>query len=213
MKTKMLQTSANLYESARIFIKKLAKIGGDSWMPILILLLLMPALLSGDAPDDAWEEPTSTMVAGEFFAEVEIRDDLLAVNEYMMRVLVHPASEPWPNTAIPQIAEDADIRIKIKLRGVSVPSVLASRVRPMVETRRETVRFDEAMQFVWHLVDATDSLILSSPEVVLGAEMVMCDVYFELAGVRLSLAEVLVEAGHARYEPHDWGKRIVQGIR
>ena len=59
-------------------------------------------------------------------------------------------------------------------------------------------------------MEVTDHLILSNPEGVSGTEMVMCDVYFELAGVRLSLAEALVVAGHARYEPHDWGKRIVE---
>ena len=187
-------------------------------VPLLILLLLTPALLSGNGGDE--EEPagrsrelesapTEGNGAGEFFAEVEIRDDLLAVDEYMMRVQVHPVPTPWPQTQIPRTAFGADIQVLIKLRGVSVPRVTSSRDRPMAETRRETIRFDEAMRFVWHLMDATDHLILSNPEVVSGTEMVMCDVYFELAGTRLSLAKALVVAGHARYEPHDWGKRIV----
>ena len=188
--------------------------------PVLILLLLMPALLSGnggdeDEPADRGREskntpPTGTEEVGEFFAEVEIRDDLLAVDEYMMRVQVHPVQTPWPRTQIPRTAFGADIQVLIKLRGVSVPRVISSRDRPMAETRRETIRFDEAMRFVWHLMAATDHLVLSNPEVVSGTEMVMCDVYFELAGTRLSLAEALVVAGHARYEPHDWGKRVVQ---
>ena len=214
MKAKLLQTSANLHESTRIFIKKLARIGGDSWVSILFLLLLTPALLSGNGDDE--EEPVrtrgipaATEEAGEFFAEVEIRDDLLAVDQYMMRVQVHPVKTPWPQTQIPRTAFAADIQVMIKLRGVSVPRVISSRDRPMAETRRETIRFDEAMRFVWHLMDATDHLVLSNPEVVSGTEMVMCDVYFELAGVRLSLAKALVVAGHARYEPHDWGLRIV----
>ena len=218
MKAKLLQTSANLHESARIFIRKLARIGGDSWIPILFLLLLAPALLSGNGGDEQSVDrsresefaPTGEEGAGDFFAEVEIRDDLLAVDEYMMRVQVHPVKTAWPQTQIPRTAFAADIQVLIKLRGVSVPRVISSRDRPMAETRRETIRFDEAMRFVWHLMDATDHLILSHPEVVSGTEMVMCDVYFELAGVRLSLAEALVVAGHARYEPHDWGKRIVQ---
>ena len=219
MKAKLLQTSANLQESARIFISRLARIGGGSWIPILFLLLLTPALLSGNGGDE--EElagigresefaPTGTVDAGEFFAEVEIRDDLLAVDEYMMRVQVHPVKTAWPQTQIPRTAFAADIQVLIKLRGVSVPRIISSRDRPMAETRRETIRFDEAMRFVWHLMDATDHLILSNPEVVSGTELVMCDVYFELAGTRLSLAEALVVAGHARYEPHDWGKRIVE---
>ena len=224
MKTKLLQTSANLHESTRIIIKKLARIGGDSWIPILFLLLLTPALLSGNGGDeegkwtDAGREsentsPTGTEGGGEFFAEVEFRDDLLAVDQYMMRVQVHPVKTPWPQTQIPRTAFAADIQVMIKLRGVSVPRIISSRDRPMVETHRETIRFDEAMGFVWHLMDATDHLVLSNPEVVSGTEMVMCDVFFELAGVRLSLAEALVVAGHARYEPHDWGKRIVQSNR
>ena len=213
---------------------------------LLILLLLTPALLSGNGGDEELAStsresevaPTDGPDAGEFFAEVEIRDDLLAVDEYMMRVQVHPSPLPprkrggqtpptgsdtsrglakrdrelttWPQTQIPRTVFAADIQVLIKLRGVSVPRIISSRDRPMAETRRETIRFDEAMRFVWHLMEVTDHLILSNPEVVLGTEMVMCDVYFELAGVRLSLAEALVVAGHARYEPHDWGKRIVE---
>ena len=191
---------------------------------LLILLLLMPALLSGNGGDESVPIPVDKSRSiggvenvGEFFAEVEIRDDLLAVDEYMVRVQVHPVKTPpinreittWPQTQIPKTAFAADIRAMIKLRGVSVPSNLSPRHRPLVETRRETERFDNAMRFVWHLVDATDHLILSNPEVVSGTEMVRCDVYFELAGTRLSLAEALVVAGHARYEPHDWGKRVV----
>ena len=189
-------------------------------LPLILLLLLTPALLSGSAPDDKdWTDPrresestppTGTAGVGEFFAEVEIRDDLLAVDEYMMRVQVHPVSKPWPDTVIPHTAFEADIRTMIKLRGVSVPRIDRPKIRPMVETRRETTRFDEAMRFIWNLIDATDYLILQNPEGVSGTEMVMCDVYFELAGTRLSLAEVLVSTGHARYEPQDWGKRIVQ---
>ena len=185
---------------------------------LLVLLLLTPALLSGNGDDqqelagigrESEVAPTGTEAVGEFFAEVEIRDDLLAVDQYMMRVQVHPVKTPWPQTQIPKTAFVADIQVMIKLRGVSVPTVISSRDRPMAETHRETIRFDEAMRFVWHLMDATDHLILSNPVVVAGTEMVMCDVYFELAGVRLSLAEALVVAGHARYEPHDWGLRIV----
>ena len=200
------------------------------FFPLLILLLLTPALLSGDAPDDkgAWTSigresesnpPTGTAGVGGFFAEVEIRDDLLGVDEYMMRVQVYPVKPPpsgefsaWPQTQIPTTAFEADIRTMIKLRGVSVPRIDLPDIRPMVETRRETMRFDQAMGFVWNLIDATDYLILQNPEVVSGTEQVMCDVFFELAGTRLSLAEVLVSAGHARYEPHDWGKRIVEKI-
>ena len=159
-----------------------------SWIPILILLLLTPALLSGNGGDEELastgreSEFAPTEDAGEFFAEVEIRDDLLAVDEYMMRVQVHPVKTAWPQTQIPRTAFAADIQVLIKLRGVSVPRVISSRDRPMAETRRETIRFDEAMRFVWHLMDATDHLILSNPEVVSGTELVMCDVYFELAG-------------------------------
>ena len=190
-------------------------------VPLLILLLLTPALLSGNGGDEELASgsrelefaPTEGNGAGEFFAEVEIRDDLLAVDEYMMRVQVHPVPTPWPQTQIPRTAFGADIQVLIKLRGVSVPRITSSRDRPMAETRRETIRFDEAMRFVWHLMDATDHLILSSPEVVSGTEMVMCDVYFELAGTRLSLAKALVVAGHARYEPHDWGKRVVEPLK
>ena len=132
--------------------------------------------------------------------------NLLAVDEYMMRVQVHPVKTPWPQTQIPRTVFAADIQVLIKLRGVSVPRIISSRDRPMAETRRETIRFDEAMRFVWHLMDATDHLILSDAEVVSGTEMVMCDVYFELAGTRLSLAEALVVAGHARYEPPRLGE-------
>ena len=44
--------------------------------------------------------------AGEFFAEVEIRDDLLAVDEYMMRVQVHPT--PLNPPASPDVSRSSE---------------------------------------------------------------------------------------------------------
>ena len=189
---------------------------------LVMLLLLTPVLVSGNgmvaprsneergATLDDTEKGTSPPATGDFYAEVVSRDDLLAVNGFIARVRVHPATTVWPGTVIPQTAFDASIRIMIKVRGISVPTNLGSQDRPLVETRRETKRFMEAMTFVWDLMQVSDFLILHTPEGIQGTQHVACDVFFELANQRLSLAEVLVTAGHARYEPHDWGKRIVE---
>ena len=124
--------------------------------------------------------------------------------------------EGWPGTQIPYGAFDGEIRVMIKLRGVFVPSNLtdpidwdgvATRNRPLIETRRETERFDKAMRFVWNLIEATDYLILMNPERVEGTVHIVCDVFFDLAGERLSLAKALIEAGHGSASPRDWGKR------
>ena len=189
---------------------------------LMALLLLTPVLVSGNgtvaprsneergATLDDTESRTSLPAAGGFYAEVVSRDDLLAVNGFIARVRVHPTVEAWPGTVIPQTAFDASIRIMIKVRGISVPTNLGAHHRPLVESLRETQRFMEAMTCVWNLIQASDFLILHTPERVAGTQHVVCDVFFELAHQRLSLAEVLVTAGHARYEPHDWGKRMIE---
>ena len=182
----------------------------SSLIPILLLLILSPALVSGNGGglDEATDLPKPS--GGEFYAEVESRDDLLAVNGFIARVLVHPNAADWPETTITPKAFDASIRVMIKVRAISVPSNLQPRDRPIAETRRESERFDDAMRFVWNLIEATDGVILQNPSPVEGTQHVGCDVFFELSGMKLSFAETLVKAGHARYEPHDWGKRMVE---
>ena len=193
---------------------------GRSATHLIFLILLCPMLVSGSAPDEdapPLNPPASEgtkggregAMDGLFYAEVEIRDDLLAVNGFVADVLVHPTplKGGWPRTTIPIGDISGEVRTMVMIRGVSVPSHLASSNRPLIETRRERARFDEAIGFVWNIIQATDYLILTNPEPVSDTDHVVCDVFFDLAGMRLSLAKALVEAGHASYVDRDWGKR------
>ena len=192
---------------------------------IVIILMLNGVVMvvgngDGDSDDDDakaieryYQEnpehrPDPVTSRGEFFAVVEHRDDLHDVITYTVKVRVHPALEDWPDTAIASAALEASVVTDIQLRNLSVPSVHSSRDRPHPEVERELERYAASIDFLWSVIKASEYLILTNPERMGG--LIKCDAFINFGGVRLSLTEMLIEAGHALPTPvREWGKRLV----
>ena len=190
---------------------------------IIGILFCTPFLLSGSSPngdDDDWTSNGQEVErgSGEFYARVLHEHDVHDVNVYEAEVKVKPSTGEWPGVAIKnETIKETNIHTLIRIRGLSVPIDHGSRLRPHVVVEQEHQYFVDAMEFVWKVLSAHEYLILADPVLVesppgSGAMVTEVDAYLEVGGVRISLADTIVFAGHADVgtaSSHDWGKRQV----
>lgn len=187
---------------------------------IVVILLCTPYLLSGSSPgdDDTFFNEPKERGSGQFYARVLHRDDLHDVNLYEVEVKVTPSLGNWPGVTVQNdTIKETNVHTLIRIRGLATPVDHLSRLRPHVAVERERDFFVDAMAFVWKVVSAHEYMILSSPVLVespegSGALVTEVDAYLEIGGVRISLADIIVFAGHAHYggaSDHNWGIRNV----
>ena len=186
---------------------------------ILVAIIITVAFSSSDGDDPesyTWETSSDSdkVASGRFYAQFQYRDDLHQADVFQATVKVHPALAEWPGVEVK--AKDrifsTEIECLIEIRGISVPDYHADRSRPISKVDRELQRFDDAMDFLWKLLSEADYLILESPESLGDASPVYrCDVYLEIAGAEVSLAQAMIHAGHARpLQDWDWGAKHVE---
>ena len=189
---------------------------------IIVILLCSPFLLSGSSPgggDNDWDEnPKAQRGRGEFYARVLHEHDVHDVNVYEVEVKVKPSTGEWPGVSVSNVTiKETNIHTLIRLRGISTPADHLPRLRPHIAVEKEQDFFVDAMEFVWKVLSAHEYLILSSPVFLelppgSGAYVTEVDAFIEIGGVRISLADTIVFAGHAdkgTTGDHNWGVRDV----
>ena len=190
---------------------------------IIVILLFTPYFLSGDAPYDDFGDADSPLRSvergeGEFYARVLHEHDVHNVDIYETEVKVQPSTGNWPGVAVNNdTIKETNIHTLIRVRGLSVPIDHGSRLRPHVMVEQEHEYFTDAMEFVWRVLSANEYLILADPVLVespqgSGAMVTEVDAFIEVGGVRISLADTIIFAGHAhtgKAGDYDWGKRNV----
>ena len=190
---------------------------------IIVILFCTPFLLSGSSPNDDDDDWTSNgqeveRGSGEFYARVLHEHDVHDVNVYEAEVKVKPSTGEWPGVAISnETIKETNIHTLIRVRGLSTPADHLSRLRPHNVVERERVFFVNAMAFVWKVLSAHEYLILADPVLVespagSGAMVTEVDAYIEVGGIRISLADTIIFAGHAdagTAGSHNWGSRQV----
>ena len=193
------------------------------WGLVLLLFLmwvLMPCQFANSGSDEMGDIPESAEVVkpnpvkgdGVFFAEIEQLHDLHNPNFFEAVVKVSPGDE-WPGQTLTDTNYETNQRYWIKIRGIDVPAVNESRNKPHVEMRRHRRRFERAMDFVWKILSASEYMVLGQPELQKETGSYFCDVYVDLGGQRLSLADMMVDKGHALYGQFgefDWGREVVR---
>ena len=190
---------------------------------IVVILLCTPYLLSGSSPgdgDNGWlDSPVvQKQGRGEFYARVLHEHDVHDVNLYEAEVKVTPSTGEWPGVSVSnETIKETNIHTLIRVRGLSAPADHLSRLRPHVHVEQEREFFVDAMSFVWKVLSAHEYLILKDPALVespagSGAYVTEVDAFIEIGGIRVSLADTIIYAGHAdrgTASNHDWGKRQV----
>ena len=193
---------------------------------ILVLLFFNSGPVCQASSDGSEDEPSSSTAVtqepqeGQFFARVELRDDLERVDVFVAEVKVHPAIMDWPGITLTDKGTgvvETNIRAVIRIRGISVPSQFALRTRPHVQVERERARYDAAIHYVWDLVHNAETLVLENVQHVPKDKLYLCDVYVNIGGNLLDLADMLIADGHAcslqEAQHWDWGARRVRPIQ
>lgn len=194
-------------------------------LTIAICCLAMIPMLSqsgsdGTDTDDPPAPPKLKAEGGQFYARVVLRDDILAVNEFFAEIKIHPTDKRWPGAEIkPREAysEEVNLKTNIRIRGISVPTILPNPNQPHQYVERERDRFDDAVHFVWGLISDNKTpnarpLILANPTVAKDG-LIEVDMWVMVGGHTLNVAVMLVKDGHARYGNQtdwDWGHRAIQ---
>ena len=185
----------------------------------LLLFALMPANGSGDDDLDtppthqATTQPKSKRpVYGEFKARVHIPDHVLSANKVHLEIQVSPNESPFPGVTINLNAgythRTASI-VDVSIRGISVPVKIPSPERSLEEIEREIQRFDDAIEYLRHLLLTSPYLIVKNP--ALGAyNDIVADLYAVKGGIKINVADALIADGHALPDGTlwNWGWRI-----
>ena len=193
---------------------------------IIAILLLTPYFLSGSAPnyddlgDTSRPERSIRRGDGEFYARVLHEHDVHNVDIYEVEVKVVPATGNWPGVSVTNSTiKETNIHTLIRIRGLSVPIDHASRLRSHVVVEQEHRYFVDAMEFVWKVLSAHEYLILADPVLIespvgSGAMVTEVDAFIEVGGIRISLADTIVFAGHGHKDgDHNWGSRSVPQVK
>lgn len=193
-------------------------------MLLFLMWLLMPCQLADSGSDEAGERPDESVprdrppVSGDgvFYAELEQLHDLHNPNFFEANVKTFPLDNDkykWPGQSLAEKNYETNQRYWIKIRGIDVPSTNEPRNKPHAEMRRVRRRFERGMDFVWKILSAAEYMVLAKPEFQEGTYSYICDVYVDLAGQRLSLADMMIDKGHAMpglFGEYDWGKEVVR---
>ena len=170
----------------------------------------------GDEPlpkEEPVEAEAEKELEGEFLCHTEMIWDLHQVDAFFGIVETHPSRGEWPVITTHSHSAETLGYTLIQIRGLSVPSQFADRTRSLKEVERERKRFDDAMYYVWHLIDQSETLVLRNPEAHEGG-YVICDVFIRIGGHELDLSKMMIADGHARPSGNwNWGARDVYEIK
>ena len=180
----------------------------NKWIVIIMLLCLMipgSKILFSDAPpeevENGWHPPTERK-KGWVYGQIEYQHDILAPNEYFLKLHDHPSD----NLGVPEVYggyATTDVYAKVKLRGIAVPRALQeveSRARPPLYLDRERRRWDEAMQYVWNVMQPTKTFRVGNMEILEEDKLLEADIEVQLGGQWLPLAVLMVNDHFAAAE-------------
>lgn len=181
---------------------------------VFVIIMLLSFFISGHAPLFSGSDETNgdeELNAGWVYGKIEYEHDVLTPRDYFMLLRAHPQAK------VPHITggyATTDIYVKVRLRGVSVPrdlQVASDRHRPHIYIDRERARWNEAMQFVWNVMQANKTFRVGNFKVLKRDELLEADIEFLLGGMWINLASTLINDEIARSPQEDfewdWGSR------
>ena len=183
---------------------------------LLILILSLSVLIQGHAPlyggSEGTDEPEATvLVNGWVYATIEYPHDVLSPRDYFMILRAHPKAK------VPHITggyATTDIHVKVRLRGVSTPRALQNadtRHRPHIYLQRERQRWNNAMQYVWNIMQPNRTFRVGNFKVLAKDAHLEADIEVLLGGTWINLANTMINDEIARTPQEefqwDWGSR------
>lgn len=181
---------------------------------ILLSIFIQGGVLIFSGSDDNGEPPTTQSTEpknGWVYGKIEYQHDVLTPREYFLLLRAHP------NAKVPNIEggyATTDVYAKVRLRGVSTPRNLQNaddRHRPHIWLERERERWNQAMQYVWSIVQPNKTFRVGNFKVLDSDELLEADIEFLLGGMWINLASAMINDEIARTPQEDfewdWGSR------
>ena len=184
-----------------------------TWCLMILLIVVSIDFAGGGVDKDDMSDTKRTAAGDMFYARVKSMNDVYTPSIFRAEVRIEPNTSDWPDIKSDGTMQALNIVTLVRIRGVSTPtSGSIKRDRPHHEVDRELRRFDDAIRFARNLIQASDYLLLQAPETIEANEDgVLCDVFINLGGKHIDLAEALVKAGHAlRGGTYNWGQRLIE---
>ena len=194
-----------------ILLAYLAFAGEDEWQPVDEWVEEnydnLPDSIKEVVPKPAVADgQSSTQIEGEWYGRLLQLHDLHGVGAWQAEIKIKPHQSDFPLTKTTNLVTQDSIIIPIVIRDIYPPYRDKEWGRPHIEVEAERRRFDEAIDYVWKIISASDYFIVKNPK--WHEDLCIVDVYITIAGIRINFADALIEAGHASDNPNvDWGKR------
>ena len=188
---------------------------------LFIFVILLSLFIHGHAPifsssDGSDAPPTNTPDApkkGWVYGKIAYPHDVLTPRDYFLLLRAHPQAK------VPKITggyATTDVYVKVRLRGVSTPRDLQNttdRHRPHTYLDRERERWDNAMQYVWNVMQPNRMFRVGNFKVLKADALLEADIEFLLGGMWINLANTMINdeiarAPQAEFE-WDWGSRSI----
>ena len=178
----------------------------------LALLLVAQFLIFGGDPgdeDEPFTDPpeTDTLPDGWVYAHIQYQHDLLQPNEYFMILKDYPNPT---GEGVPEIIggyATTDVYARVRLRGVDTPRALQTappRQRPHAWIKRERYRWDDAMKYVWNIIQPHRTFRVGNITVLEEDEILEADIEYFLGGEWHDLATSMLLDERARPPDSDW---------
>lgn len=181
-----------------------------------ILVILLSIFIHGHTPIFSSSDGSDAPIVpkkGWVYGKIEYLHDILTPREYFMLLRAHPQAK------VPMIEggyATTDVFAKVRLRGVSIPSELQNvedRHRPHIWINRERARWNEAMQYVWNVMQPNRTFRVGNFKVLESDKLLEADIEFLMGGMWLNLANTMVNDEIARTPQDefewDWGSRSI----
>lgn len=163
---------------------------------------------------ERYAPPPQESGKGEFKARLHVADHVKDANILHLEIQIAPTEHGY---AFPGVSTDLDqgytyrteTWADIVIRGISVPDKHPSPVNSIEEIERETHRFDGTIEYLRQIVMSSPYLIVANPVRGIYNDIV-ADVYVVHGGMRLNVAEMMMNDGHALPDSRNWswGKPI-----
>ena len=164
----------------------------------MLIICVSLSLASGPGDEEIPLPGDPDTDSGWVYGRIEYLHDLLAPNEYFLKLLAHPDGQ------VPLIEggyASTDVHVVVRLRGVDVPRAMhdvRERHRPHLWRDRERERWNSAMQYLWNLCEPTKTFRVHNMAVIEADKVIKADIEFWLGGAWHNLAIAMIQDEHAR---------------
>lgn len=181
------------------------------FLSVILILLAQILIFGGDSGENEEpvpnQPPIDTLPDGWIYGYIQYIHDLLHPNEYFMLLKDYPNPT---GDGVPEIIggyATTDVYARVKLRGIDTPRPLQTappRQRPHTWIKRERYRWNDAMQYIWNIIQPHRTFRVGNITVLENDDLLEADIQYLLGGEWHDLATSMLMDERARPPGSDW---------